>query len=140
MRMEVSHGQDSLVWFFSVCSPPQLCAPCCVGLKSVWVKSKPPGIGPQVLVLGFIYQGKPFCGTYFWPTAKFRLPPKFRAALGVCCQGAGRRLARPPAARCGAGSRSLPGLVPGRRLRGWRIKQQKNYRTYMLLLLLLSFL
>ena len=28
--------------------------------KWVWVKIKPPGIGPQELVLGSIYQGKPF--------------------------------------------------------------------------------
>ena len=28
----------------------------------VWVKIKPPGYGPQVLVFGSIYQGKPFWG------------------------------------------------------------------------------
>ena len=30
----------------------------------VWVKIKPPGIGPHILVLVSIYQGKPFgCGS-----------------------------------------------------------------------------
>ena len=28
----------------------------------VWVKIKPPGYGPQVLVMGSIYQGNPFWG------------------------------------------------------------------------------
>ena len=34
----------------------------------VWVKIKPPGIGPQVLVLGSIYQGS-ILGTDLCPTA-----------------------------------------------------------------------
>ena len=33
----------------------------------VWVKIKPPGIGPQVLVLGSIYQGNPFWVPMFDP-------------------------------------------------------------------------
>ena len=35
--------------------------------KWVWVKIKPPGIGPQVLVFGSIYQGKPFGAPIFDP-------------------------------------------------------------------------
>ena len=34
--------------------------------KSVWVKMKP-GIGPQILVFGSIYQGKPFWAPIFDP-------------------------------------------------------------------------
>ena len=35
----------------------------------VLVKIKPPGTGPQVLGFGSIFQGKPFWGTHFCPTA-----------------------------------------------------------------------
>ena len=31
----------------------------------LWLKIKPPGIGPQVLLLVSIYQGKPFWGFLF---------------------------------------------------------------------------
>ena len=42
---------------------------------SAWVKIKPPGIGPQVLVLGSIYQSNPFWGKWPW------------GFVGAFCQG-----------------------------------------------------
>ena len=63
--------------------PPRCCTPGCLqkaehlkspGLIWAWVKIKPPGYGPQVLVFGSIYQGKPFWVPVFDPQP-FALPP-----------------------------------------------------------------
>ena len=45
----------------------------------VWVKMKPPGYGQQILVLGSIYQGKPFGHRLFDPLPSYRTDPQPRA-------------------------------------------------------------
>ena len=52
-----------------------------LGAKWVWVKIKPPGNGPQVLVLGSIYQGNPFWGYPIEPQPNERTAP-WRPSLG----------------------------------------------------------
>ena len=48
----------------------------------VWVRMTPPGIGPLVLVMGFIYQGKPFWVPIFDPQPDQVVWPEVELATG----------------------------------------------------------
>ena len=58
----VISGQQTWTCSIILRAGPGLCT-----LMWVWIKIKPPGIGPQVLVHGSIYQGKPFWAHIFDP-------------------------------------------------------------------------
>ena len=50
--------------------------------KWVWVKTKPPGIGPQILVHASSYEGNPFWVSIFDPQ------PNGKGCAGGACKGA----------------------------------------------------
>ena len=53
-----------------------------VGKQWVWVKIQPPGYGPQVLVFGSIYQGKPCWVPIFDPQPNGELISKGPVNMG----------------------------------------------------------